>query len=194
MSDELQEGVRTGSPESALIAAVSAARIQLAIVCANPESSPMLFANDAFAKMLGREEGELVGQAFAEAARETAPAEFGDSRARDDEVRRVEIMRQDGSTSNSAIAVAAVEGGEGEVACWLCSLIDAGESDVQPEVSVAREADALHEVARAASSLMSNTVEEARALAGFDRDELAVARGGHFPAATLKLKPSGERV
>lgn len=127
-----------------MILAASQAKTPLAIA-----SGPVLgivFANDAFAALLGSEPDALVGRRLASLGTATVeqPASGGFT--------RLELTDAHGRVVPVALSTAAVAGPDGSTACWLCSLIDARGDDA--DEALAREAALLKEVAQAAGELM----------------------------------------
>ena len=174
-----------GCPASALVMAARAARTPLAIADARSPDAPIMFANAAFAELLGRDAASLAGRPLTSLAAASTPAPgFAP-----DASTRIDAERADGSSFPAAMSTALVRDSDGAVMCWLCSLIDARGEDA--DNAIARDAAALRAVAKAASDLMHEAAMAADARepgdAAIDASDIALraaARAIHGPRET----------
>lgn len=139
-------------PASAVIMAARLAKTPLAIAQGD---SRILFANDAFAALLGIDAATLVGWALGALA-ESPVATVGAGTTI-----RLQLAVKDGAGFPAALSTAAVNGPDGAPMCMLCSLVDArGEG---ADAAILRDAELLAQVAHAASELMHESAAAERA-------------------------------
>lgn len=162
--DQHGSGLASHCPAEPLVMAVRAAKLPLAIASATPEAR-LLFANQAFARVLGRVPEGLEGAALVSLMKPVA----GESSSVLDlaacAVHRVSIDRRGGTSALAALSAAAVLGADKRTMCWLCSLIDDTGSTPEMEAAIEREAEALAGVAQAAGELMAESARAAKATA-----------------------------
>jgi hypothetical protein len=155
----------SGCPAAPVIVAVRAAKTPLAIADAATPGAPVIFANDAFGALLGIDPGALAGRSMTSFARPPG------SELRIDATVRLDIETAGGEMFAAALSTAAVPGPDGTPLCLLCSLVDArGEG---ADAAIARDAELLREVARAAGELMKASGMAADAALPQDHDRVA---------------------
>ena len=131
------------------------AKTPLAIADAHAPGEPIMFANDAFAALVGADASSLVGRPLGT----LAPAAVVDIE-RGGTI-RFELAIKGAGSMPAALSTAAVSGADGRPFCLLCSLVDArGEG---AETAIARDAELLAQVAQAAGDLMRESAIAAHA-------------------------------
>jgi hypothetical protein len=122
------------------------AKTPLAIADAQAPGSPIMFANDAFATLVGVDAQTLVGRPLG------CLAAAGPIDVEQGVTTRMELALRDGGTLMAALSTAAVRGADGRPFCLLCSLVEArGEG---ADVAIVRDGELLAQVAQAAGDLM----------------------------------------
>ncbi len=152
-------------PASAVITATRLAKTPLAIADAHVPGAPILFANEAFATLVGLDAAALLGRRLGSLAG-AAPVDVGRGATH-----RFELALHDGGSLAVALSTAAVPGPDGQPWCLMCSLVDArGEG---ADAAIARDAELLAQVARAAGDLMRESAVAARTDGAIERDATA---------------------
>ena len=144
-----------GCPASAVIMAARLAKTPLAIADAHAPGAPILFANDAFAGLVGVDAAGLVGEPLGMLWASPAGAVQAGGTI------RFEYAGKDGHSFPAALSTAAVTGADGTPFCLLCSLVDARGEDA--DAAIARDAALLAQVAAAAGDLMRESAVAANA-------------------------------
>ncbi len=143
-----------GGPASAVIAAAQRAKTPLAVADARDASAPILFANEAFGEFVGVSPDALVGRSLATLGTSASPVQVRSGTV------KLDVSPDAGRSMPAALSIAAVTGADGDVFCWLCSLIDArGEN---ADAAMTTDGQMLQQVARAASELMTEAAAAAR--------------------------------
>ena len=157
-------------PASPVIVATRLARTPLAIADAHAPGAPIVFANDAFGALLGRDPATLVGRPLS--ALSTAPHAGVAAGA----TVRMDVEGAGGGVFPAALSVAAVPGADGAPLCLLCSLVDARGDDAV--AAIERDARLLGQVARAAGDLLKESGIAAAAMPtdGQDVEATRIAR------------------
>jgi hypothetical protein len=154
-----------GRPAASVIVATRLAKTPLALADAAAPGAPILFANDAFGALLGRDPAALAGRSLSTLS---TPPHTDISPGG---TLRMDIETADGRVFPAALSIAAVQGAAGAPLCLLCSLIDArGEG---ADEAIARDAKLLAQVAQAAGDLMKESGIAAGAVPAGDHDEAA---------------------
>ena len=152
-------------PASAVIEATRLAKTPLAVADAHAPGAPILFANDAFATLVGLDAAALVGRPLGSLA---AAAPFDIERGI---TTHFELAVHGGGSLAAALSTAAVPGPDGQPVCLLCSLADSRGDGA--EAAIARDAELLAQVAQAAGDLMRESAVAARMGESADRDVTA---------------------
>ena len=140
------------------------AKTPLAIADAHAPGSPIMFANDAFATLVGLDATALVGRALGSLAAPPVAIERGVTT-------RFQLAPHGGGGLTAALSTAAVPGPDGQPFCLLCSLMDArGEG---ADAAIARDAELLAQVAQSAGDLMRESAVAARVGESNHRDVTA---------------------
>ena len=124
-----------------------------------------MFANEAFATLVGLDAAALVGRPLGSLAA-AVPIDLGRG-----VTTRFELALHGGGSLAAALSTAAVPGADGQPLCLLCSLVDARGDGADD--AVARDAELLAQVAQAAGDLMRESAVAARLAESNDRDVTA---------------------
>jgi hypothetical protein len=152
-------------PASVVIMATRLAKTPLAIADAHTPGTPILFANEAFAALVDVDATALVGRSLGLLAA-LPVVDIGRGATT-----RFELAVNGGSSLPVALSTAEVPGPDGRPFCLLCSLVDArGEG---ADEAIARDAELLAQVARAACDLMRESGAAARTSESGDRGATA---------------------
>lgn len=154
-----------GCPAAPVIVATRLAKTPLALADAAAPGAPILFANDAFGALLGRDPAALAGRPLSTLST-TPHADLSPGGTL-----RMDVETADGRVFPAALSIAAVRGADGAPLCLLCSLIDA-RGDGADE-AIARDATLLAQVAQAAGELMRESGIAAGAAPAGDHDATA---------------------
>ena len=147
-----------------MIMATRLAKTPLAIADAHEPGIPIMFANEAFATLVGLDAAALVGRPLGSLASAPVDIERGVTT-------RLELALRDGNSLAAALSTAAVPGPDGQPFCLLCSLVDARGDGA--DAAIARDAELLAQVAQAAGDLMRESAVAARMGESTDRDATA---------------------
>ena len=131
------------------------ARTPLAVADASAPGAPILFANEAFATLVDVDAATLVGRSLGMLT--VAPAADFERAG----TTRFELAAKDGGSFPAALSTAPVPGPDGQPFCLLCSLVDARGDGA--DAAIARDAELLVQVARAAGDLMRESAIAAHA-------------------------------
>lgn len=149
MDQLLPPSTASACPASPVIAAARLAKTPLAIADAHAPGARILFANDAFGALLGLDPAALAGRPLSSLSTPPQAVVGGDATL------RLDVVTEDGKAFAAALSTATVHGTDGAPMCLLCSLIDArGEG---ADAAIARDAELLKAVARAAGDLMKES-------------------------------------
>ena len=168
-------------PVSAVIMATRLAKTPLAIADAHEPGIPIMFANEAFATLVGLDAAALVGRPLGSLASAPVDIERGVTT-------RLELALRDGNSLAAALSTAAVPGPDGQPFCLLCSLVDARGDGA--DAAIARDAELLAQVAQAAGDLLRESAVAARMGESTDRD--ATAAGIALAAVDRATPAAGE--
>ena len=152
-----------GCPASAVVMAARLARTPLAVADARSPDAPLMFANAAFADLLGCDAATLVGRPLRALANAAIPHQG---------TVRFDLEAAPGHAFAAALSTAPVDGPDGVAFCLLCSLVDARGDGA--DAAIARDAALLAEVARAAGDLMRESAQAARVHPGNTASHIAL--------------------
>jgi hypothetical protein len=152
MNDPTVQEPPAACPASAVIMAARLAKTPLAIADAHQAGAPLMFANDAFAALVGEDAGQLVGRPLASLGMPALDVPVPGTC-------RFDLVTNGGDAVPVALSTSAVEAADGVPFCLLCSLVQArGEG---ADDAIARDAALLQEVALAAADLMREAARAA---------------------------------
>ena len=154
------------------------AKTPLAI--ADAQGAAIMFANEAFATLVGLDAAALAGRPLGSLA--AAPVDIGRGATT-----RFELALRDGDSLTAALSTAAVPGPDGQPVCLLCSLVDARGDGA--DAAIARDAELLAQVAQAAGDLLRESAVAARLCESADRDATAA---GIALAAVDRATPAAD--